>query len=282
MYRNITGSYNVDDLHYSTAMLYNWGFQIARWETYKQYEKWSRSIICSHYDDIPTVLKDAIQVWRLAIGDDYFKLSNFTLLKTTSLNNIGLDFSLISFNINNGGDLISNIFTTDGTISKTMVVGYICSYYDRSGAGQNDNRFGFRLGAISTPAGTLAVAGGCVVPTNQRFQIGQATGAGFVTWDDNHNVINSGTEQDLAANSQYEINRNGTTSQLIKDKIVDSAIVSASTGVVNISPFLGARNNNAVADLPFAAEYLYTYALPYSGLTDYDAFIDASETLITW
>lgn len=274
-----TSGYNVDNLHYSQTTNNAIGSMAARWTQNESYTKVARSIISSHFDDLSSGRKTLIQNWVTALGDDYYSLNHFINFRTTTANNVFLDWTFLGFCTTtavtfNANDNVS----TNGTTAQFITTSYINSFIDKSSHGQNNFMFGVRLGTRSTADGTACALFGAFDGT-AGIRVTQGSGASLVGYRANA-AATAGTEQDLLNGTLYTVKRNGTSQYLFRNKTQDHTSTLSSAGACSLGIRIGLSNENASLQLPQNATYLYGFGAAYTGF-DYDAFYDATEALIS-
>lgn len=285
-YIGVTNAYNADpdDLHYSQAMNDDIGDQLERWEANAAagYSKWANSIISCHYDSITTTLKNKIQAFVNTLGADYFKMPFFLLLESSDINNFNLNWTFLGFAVNQNATrgAVSGRLTTNGTTSQTFSPGYFNSYMDVGGTGQNDFRCGVWLGTRTTADGTAAVLFGRTDAGGDIIRVGQASGAGTVTFAANSSANTNGTDTDLVNDTFYSVGRNGTAKELYKGSTLDASATEATSGACEQNINIGLNNNNGTLSLPLNADYRLFFASPYSNF-DFSNFVNACVTLLS-
>lgn len=281
----ISGAYNTDpdDLHYAQSMNNTLGDQLERWEANAAagYSKWANSIISCHYDSITTALKNKIQAFVNTLGADYFKMPFFVLLESSDINNFNLNWTFLGFCANQGATrgAVSGRLTTNGTTAQTFSPGYFNSYMDTGGAGQNDFRCGVWMHTRTTADGTAAVLFGRTDAGGDIIRVGQASGAGTVTYAANSAANSNGTDGDLVNDTLYSVGRNGTAKELYKGSTLNASATEATSGAVDQNINIGLNNNNGALSLPLNADYRLFFASPYSNF-DFTNFVNACVTLL--
>lgn len=268
------GLMNVDALHYTQAGYNHIGSMLARWFKNSAYtNKWSRSIISSHFDELSTARKGLINTFVSALHarGDLFELDFLSLFKTSTNNNIFNDWTFLGVLLNTSGTFVANSHIATNGSTGSYLYTYVPSISNR--ATQNDMITGVKIKTTVATAGSLfgSSNGASVV------SIGQTGSA--VSYRSNDATSTVQGEASMQAGNLYSTARNGTTKYNLKNKTVQHSVVVASTGLSDQFPRIGAYNNAGSLISFLNAEYEYCFAAKYTTF-DFNSFFDDIETLI--
>lgn len=285
----ISGMYKADDLHYSQTMNDAIAAMIGRWYTNTDISnKWARTLISSHHDVLNDNRKNLINqlVTNQYNNDNYFKLETLLLFKQTTVNNIFIDWTFVSYGLafNSPTFTDNDSVETNGTTS-FLAMSYINQWYNRSGAGQNDFIVGVKLKTRTTSSGVSGIlfgrTGSAGSPSNSSLiRVAQST-----TNVNYHNNVVSGDlrnasgETALAQNTLHSTARNGTTEYYLKGTTIIDTHPLASDGSSDAAPLIGAGGPVGSPGGYLAASYEYAYAAKYDGF-DLSSFVTDIEYLI--
>lgn len=275
-----TGMYNADNLHFTQAGYNALGSMYARWFKNSAYtNKWARSIISSHFDELSTARKGLINTFisNQYSNGNYLKLEYLSLFKTSTQNNIFFDWTFFGFNLIDGA---GTTFTANQHVATAGSANYITYSFiptvNNSRASQTDFIEGVKLKTNTTGAGVLAILFGASDGSDLHYVRQSTTVTGFTA---NDATATTGSEASLASGNLYCTARTGTTKRLIKNKTVDAQATVTSTGATAGFPRIGAFNSNGTIQNYIAGEYEYAFAAKYSDF-NLDSFFDDIETLI--
>lgn len=279
-FESIAGMFQADLLHYEQVMNDLLGKMFARWFANSAYTKWARSIIGTHFDELTTSRKNAIQTWVTAMGADYHNLNAFANFKTSDVNNFYLDWTFLGYNFPQSVNYNANDnMGTNGNGSSSFSCGYVNSFYTKGGAGQNNFRVGTKIKTRTTAATTAAVMCGRVDASANGMRVAQASGAGTTNFQALGAGVQNGTEPEIQNATLYTVSRNGDDEYLHRNKVQDATRNLVSTGACQQNFVIGLLRTNLSSTFFFAGTFEYYFASPYTGF-DYDNLYDASEALI--
>jgi lysophospholipase L1-like esterase len=273
------GQYNGDNLHYSQAGNNSLGSMLARWLNNSSYDKWSRAVISSHFDDLSANRKALVDqvVSGLVDRGDYFDVEQLSVFKTTTENNIYNDWAFLGYTFKVGSTFSENSHIATSGSPNVHTYSYIPSVAN-SRASQDDFIEGVKLKTRTTPDGTTAVLfGGCNASSAHSHYVRQTTTNSSFTSNDATGT--NGPETNLAAGNFYATARNAGTKYLIKNSSVSQSASLASSGQSTQLPRIGGFNNNGTTGTYLAGEYEYLLVAKYTTF-DLASFITDIEYLI--
>jgi hypothetical protein len=276
------GGYEADEIHYNNDGLDHLGACYARW--FKNLsivtEKWSRSVISSHFDDLSTARKALIEtaVSALVESGEYWKLEHWSRGKTTIQNNFFLDWTFLGHasKIGAPGFTANEFISTDGVSATTR---YTFTDYDgaamraatktdfiqgvelitNNGGGAGSNQFLF--GALNSGVGSRDI---------------EDTFSGIIRYRSDDNTQTTGANvAKLEDNSFHCIARNSGNKILLRDTTVrNTTAVAGVTTVGSLICSIGAIN----ASSPLAATYGTVFKAKYSDF-DLETFIEINRAI---
>lgn len=243
----------VDNIHRNQTGQNLAGSICARWVENSSYGKWSRAIISSHYSDLSTTRKNLIAGIdsNVAAYLSHEALFNF---KTVSANDVWNDWCFYAVPTDSG--VIT--YTTNDSISTNGTTQYLRSGWAPSvssiTSSQDDVFIALKFKTVTTAAGTSATGYGGINAgtigillqqrsTGIRFRINDITDTDYAT------------DTQFAADTEYLVARDGGTKYLFKNGSSVASAAVASTGLMNVTPFLGCFNNNGAATNFLNASY---------------------------
>lgn len=236
----ISGGYNGDNLHYSQTTNNAIGSCINRWFQNSSYAKWPRSIIASMFDDLSTTRKDLISAFVSAqiTSGNFWLLEHLSVYKTTTQNNIHVDWSFLGYMFNNTTiSFTANSHIASNGTSNHYAVTFNAAVND-SRASQDDFVHAVKVKTNNTAQGTLCCALGASDGSDIIAVLQNTTPA--LTYRANDATINTTTaELKFGNDALYGLARNGTTKYLIKDAGTLASTTQASTGTMNQLPTFG-------------------------------------------
>lgn len=280
---DISGMYQSDDIHYHQAMNDIIGSMIGRWFANGGVSnKWARTLISSHFDVLNNNRKDLINtfVTNQYNNGNYFKLESLLVYKTTTANNLYIDWTFVSFG-REGPFPVT--FTANDNISSNgsstyCAFSYVNSFYNRSGAGQNDFIIGVKLKTNSQTAGTSGTLFGR--SASPMIRLAQSTAT--ITY---HANVVSGSSRTvsgnfpLSDNTLHSVARNGGTEYYIKNTTITDTHSLASSGAMTATPLVGANGTAGSPAVYLNGTYEYAFAAKYDGF-DLSSFYTDIEYLI--
>lgn len=273
----ISGGYEADLLHYTAATQITMAGQLVEWLKNSTYSKWGRSVISSLFDIPSSARKTLINnfISSQVTSGNYFLLEGFFNLKTSTANNMLLDWTFIGFGAPNSGTFLSDDCLQLDGVDDYFATGIDPNIYIGSGAGQNNVLVGCHVKANSS-AGTVALFG--AGNAAQSLSLVQNT----VRYRVNDLTLSAGTDTVFQANTLYSIRRNGTTKSLVKNKTQNASVVQASTGLVNgVTMVYGATQvSPSTISSWIQADIQMCYYANFTGF-DIDNFYDNWNTLLT-
>lgn len=278
----VSGGYNVDNLHYSQATNNSIGSMLSRWMMNGAYTKWARSIMSTLSTDITSTRKGLINTFIQSMGSNFHSLNMLHNFKAPALQDIYFDWTFLGFGFNTSGSFSANTsFATDGTTAQYFASGYVNSFYNKGGAGQNNFMYGVKLITTGTVAGTAAVMTGRADASSNTIRIGQGSAASPTNFMANDNSAVNGTQADLVIDTLYTTARpDSANKEFYRNKTLDVTSATASTGALSGAIYLGLFVNSAgTLQFPYNGAYHYVFASAYSGF-NYNTFYDAMEALI--
>ncbi len=263
------GFYELDEIHFNKDGLGHFGSCYARW--FKNLsivsEKWSRSIISSHFDELSLARKTVIEtvVSDLVTSGEYWKLEGWFRGKTTVQNNFFLDWTFLgrATKIGAPGFTANSFISTDGVSATTRynftdwdgaamraatksdyVMGVELLTNNGGGAGSNQ----FLFGGLNSGIGSRDL---------------EDTFSGILRYRSNDNTQTTGaTVGALENNSFHLIARSGGDKILIRDTTVRNTTALAVVNTVgSLLTSIGALN----AASPLAATYGTAFKAKYVG-----------------
>jgi len=268
------GYYGADMLHLNQNGLNEWGKMYARWFANADREKWARSIIACHFDDLSTGRKDLISAFVLT--NTYASLDYFSNFHTTIKANTFVDWGFLGSPLDFGFDFVANdAITTNPTGTKGYVTGFIPSFTQLN-ISQTDISFGVKVKSNSTAAGTAAAAMSC---TSTAQSIIEQTTTPSILYRNNDATLSQYTTQtSFQSDTYYEANRSGTTKALyINGTSVQSGTV-ASTGMTSDAFGIGCRHAGGSISQIINASFEYAIVYKTSGVSAATVYSDL-ETL---
>lgn len=275
------------DIHWNDAGNTEAGKMLNRWMNNSGYSKEARAIISSHYDDISTTRKNAIETWLSGIGlTDYYKLDGYFRNLTTDVRNVYLDWSLKGASANAGGfTFIANAGVSFDGVSNTINTGMFSgSTVGGSYSSQDDTVFVQKIIEARDP-GINTFAFGGALNTASYISLRQLASNAGLQWrvNETSNIHNYTGATNFQNNTTYGVVRTGpTTSGLI----IGNAIVHTSTAasVANLPEevFMGVLATNEAASTEWMnGTFGYNFLGPAT--VDWQNIITRSNTLdINW
>lgn len=230
-------AYMADGLHYGQPMNNQLGTICARFVNSTISNKWARAVVCSRWSDytgsFATTL--ATRITNLVTSGDYFKMEPTVLTVSPSQDERDclIDITFLSNCVLFGAPTVNadHCLAFNGT-SQYMSAIYIVSWFNQSGAGQDNYIVGARLVSRTTASGTAASLVGRAVGTIQTRVI--QTIVPSVAWYPSRNTAETWSGGDTSLqNAFYGVARNSGTGYLYKDSTQVDSAVSASAGALN-------------------------------------------------
>lgn len=264
--------YNADNIHWTQAGYNMAGSMIVRYISNKRYRnKWASAVMSSQFDVLSDARKEIVNyvITRLYNRGDYFKLESLHMFKTSTQNNIYVDWSFKGYTSGAPSSFSANTYTA-GNGSSTNLTWSFISLYTRQ-ASQTNFRTAIYLRDRLTADGTQAALYGIYDGTTQQ-DIRQTGSA--VTYKSNDVTASTGTETSLTDAHWYGVGRSGGTKYIFKDKNIDASASVAAIGLATGgAPRLFAFNNNGSIANHISAQIEVVVAAPYTGF-DWDSLID--------
>lgn len=265
----MSSGYGADNLHPNQVGQNNMGASAARVmrADNANLTKWGRSAVAALYDNPSTTRRALIDTLMSTIvaSGDYAKLELLILFKTTTQNNIWVDFAFLGYLFNN----TSVIFTANDSIgsngtSNHYAIAFVPSV-NIGQASQNDFFMGVKCKVNSTAQGTLACLIGGSDGSDVAAVLQNTTPA--LTYRANDATVSTTTaELKFQDDAFYGPARNAGNKYLLKNATQLATAAVASTGTVSVLPTIGAFNNNGTIQNRINATYEYTLAGKYSDI----------------
>lgn len=273
------GHYDSDLLHLLQTGNNIIGEMVGRWLSNYTREKWARSIISCHFDELSSARKTLIENWVNTLGSIYFTTDFFYNQHTTIESNTYFDWAFQWSGFKTGATFTANdCITTNGTSS------YWRPAFNTSiaiHASQNDGYMATKIKTNRSAAGgSTRVALGHAAAGDQRV-VGQ-TSASVIYYRYNDLTTNSpavGTK--LPDDTFVGTGRVGTTKHYFENGVSVHSATQASTSLSDGAIYQGCLNNASVAGNFIDADFEYCIGGALSGsniLTIYnacEALIDA-------
>jgi len=271
-----TGNYDADNLHTNQTGNNYRGDMLSRYFFYDTYSKWAREIISSHFDDISTTRKNLIEDLITAI--DYSEVDNLYNFKTTIEQNVYFDWGFLTGHLEVG----TLSFTANSYISPVSP-NYINTAMNPSSLSNkmtiDDGLMGAKVKTNRIAAGTSAALFGISTANPHRLRVVQ-TSSSDIAYQFNDNTASTYSDTKLQNDSFYASYRNSGTKGLIKNGVSVASESVATTGIVNLSVYVGSHNNSGTASLTINADLEYFISSKFSTF-DYLTFYNEMEALIT-
>lgn len=238
-YQNAT-YWQPNTAHMTQAGLDESAKMLVRWFTNSSYSKWARSIISSHWDDLSTTRKNAIEAFvQTGIG---LNLEFFFSFKNTIKQNVFLDWGFLVTPIDGGFNFTTLTSIETSTAPTYMESGYVASVYFYKTNIRDYAQFA-KILVNSTAAGTVGdpIAGSTAVmeqtPSSniihRIFSGTNTTYSGETKFADASLYLNG-----RLAGAQF-LRKNG--SQVSTASVAPTALASATV-------VFGARNNGTIVN----------------------------------
>jgi hypothetical protein len=271
------------NVHYENTLAELIGSQLSKWFVNESYSKWSRNIISSFESELSSLRKGLINdfVNNQILNANYHKFEELYLFKVPLSSDIGVDFAFKSYLFTTNTTFTANDnIATNGTNAR-IGRNYVNSYYNQTGAGQNDFREGVKLKERTGGTGLSYLFSRNTISSGAAIRVGQ--NGTKIIFNANDVTTTEGSQASLQNNTLYSVLRNGTNRQLLINKTVDVTDSTPSTGAVNDGYSIGVNHagekGSDTFSLWLAGKYEYGYVSVYTGF-DFDSFYDDMEYLI--
>lgn len=240
------------DIHFNDAGNVEVGSMLSRWMNNYMYSKESRAIIASHYDDLSTSRKNAIQKFINDYGKvDYYKTDGIIRYITTDTRNIYLDWCLKGGAANPGGFTFNpNTSVSLNGTSNCINTGLFTGSPVNGTYATQDNAFFAQKIITARDPGVNTFAFGGALNSAAYVSLRQLSGGAGLQWriNETSNVHNYTGATNFANNTVYGVIRTGATESGL---IINTSIVHTSTAasVANIPTqvFTGVLATNEAA-----------------------------------
>lgn len=240
------------DIHFNDAGNVQVGSMLNRWMMNSSYTKEARAIIASHYDDLSTQRKNAIQQFINDYGlTDYYRTDTIIRYVTTDVRNIYLDWSLKGGCTNAGGFTLNanQSISLNGSSNCINTGSFPGSSVNGSYATQDNAFFAQKIVTARDPNINTFAFGGAL-NTASYCSLRQLAGGAGLQWriNETSNVHNYTGVANFANNTVYGVIRDGATSSglIINDQIVHTS-TSPSVSSIPSQVFTGVLATNESA-----------------------------------
>lgn len=272
--------YETDGVHYNNVTQDYLAQCIVNWFINTGYTKWGRSVISSLFDGgtISTFRKNLIDsVINVQVSNgNYFRLDGWNVFKTTTVNNIFIDWSMIGYGVQRTSTFTANShIATDGT-SGRFDMAYTASFQQRRST-QNNILAGAKLRTNSS-VGTSYLFG--IVNGTAILGANQIASPTVVKYLINDLTQSAGTDILFQADKLYTVGRTGTTKQFYKNTTLQASTTQASVGTTAQYPlYIGCINSSSTAATFINATFEYSFVSENTSF-DLTSFYNCNEKLI--
>lgn len=270
-----TSGYAADNLHYNSTGQSVIGNQLVQWQLNGAYSKWGRSVISALSAPPTSAHKTLIDnfISSQVTRGNYTKFEGLFCFKAGTVNDILLDWSFIGYGANAGTFTANDALAFNGT-TEFFATGIINGFYVGTSSATSAIS-GVRVKTNSS-TGVTGLFGATDNSPNTSFSV-VTNGVRFRA---NDATLTAGTDTNIAASTLYAVRRNGTTKELMKNKVSNASATQANTGLNgDFTMVVGAINSNTGVGSFWQGSAYYFFYSGYSGF-DYDGFYDDFETLL--
>lgn len=278
------GLYQASSPHPLMAGYNAFGSMYARWFKNSAYSKWARSIISCHFDDISSARKSLIETCVSALGANLFDLDLLGYYKTSTVNNVFVDWTFLQDPQNPGAATFASndSLSTDGaaTYFTIGIRPQLCLVKSTL----SDFFVGVKVKTNSTPQGTAAALFGGQFSTTTKTAIAQSTTPDLNFASNNLTGINNTTDLKINDNTLYATGRNGTPTYAYKNGVQIGTASQGGTGTSS-NVVVGGLNTantypNGTLATPINASYEYAVWGKFSTVNQLTVY-NAMEALVS-
>lgn len=272
--------YESDGVHYNNTGASFLGTCLVNWHINSGYSKWGRAVISTLFDGatLSSARKELIDTFisgQVSNGN-YFKLDELNVFKTTTANNLYIDWTMIGYGVQRTSTFVANSHIAFDGVSGRYDMAYVGSVHARRST-QTDILCGLKL-RTNASTGTSYLFG--TFDGTDIFGANQLASPAAIRYIVYDTTFSNGTDVLFQANNLYTIGRNGTTKQLYKNTTLQASATQATTGLTaNLPLYMGCVNASGTPAtfINGTAEYAF---VSLNSSFDLSSFYNAIETLI--
>lgn len=271
-----------DQTHLSAAGEDLKGAQLAQWFKNKSlgYSKWANSVLSTQYDELPASKKDAVATFvdSQVSNGNYWKFERLTFFKTSSANNVLVDWSLMGYVLQSRVTVNLN-----DNMQTTRADAYWHSYVNPSVYTSRSSATNFITGVkVKARASAITANANLFGGGDASAHVGIRQNGTSLSYFANDLTNSTALSSDIGIlpGNLYSVYRNGTEKGLIKNTAVAASATVAMTSPANEIIAVSTQRISGNQSFTMLGSYEYYFYAAYDGF-DLNSFYNAAETFIS-